>query len=287
MNKSTESGDETVGGSNPGKGESRPNPKTSEGKKAANQANARKSTGPSKAGKERSKRNATKAGLWARELYPIEGGPFGEDESQFHRRVTSLIGDFAPATDLEHALAKRAASALIRLDRIDRYESVLNETTSSLEATDEKLVTDLLDTNALLEHLGVLYGTEEVDEETPPWISLAIAVRSQSPKPREGVKGLWDAESTPQTDVDWRRTVKSLLAHHWESEAHCEVYLYERLVTLRRHHAERSQLQRTRRANDALRSASDKLDRPRSAAWREFSQAMTELGRVRRLVDDR
>lgn len=71
--------------------------RTSERQIAANRENAKKSTGPRAAGKQRSSQNATKAGLWAQELRPISRGPFREDGDEFYARAEAQSTSLRPS----------------------------------------------------------------------------------------------------------------------------------------------------------------------------------------------
>jgi len=99
--------------------------KPSEAQLAANRRNAQRSTGPRTAeGKARSSANATRHGLYARELRPLVVGPLAEDFDEFYERAEELIASFEPATALEFELAKRATSALMRMKRLGHARRV-------------------------------------------------------------------------------------------------------------------------------------------------------------------
>ena len=92
----------------------------------ANKRNAKKSTGPkSTEGKERSSRNAVKHSAYAEELYPLARGPLAENPEEFRGRAEELLRGFDPQDPLEAELAKRGTKALMTLQRLDRFESML------------------------------------------------------------------------------------------------------------------------------------------------------------------
>ncbi len=88
---------------------------------AANQANARKSTGPrSAAGKALAAQNRTVHGLTgARNLIP------GEDPAEYQALLAAVSAELAPVGELERHLAERAAGCLWRLQRLGRVEAGL------------------------------------------------------------------------------------------------------------------------------------------------------------------
>ncbi len=86
---------------------------------AANQKNAKKSTGPtSEAGKSKSSRNAVKHGLTAKEVVLPN-----EDAGLFKDRLTDWNNYFQPRNPAFAASIKRAVSADWKLDRINAMET--------------------------------------------------------------------------------------------------------------------------------------------------------------------
>lgn len=105
----------------------------------ANQANAKRSTGPkSIAGKEVSSRNAISHGLTAKiSLLP------GEDVGEFEAMKAQLVAEFGPASGLEEQLVGKLASDLWRLRRIPVFEAAIFEYTEYLESVEP--LDDLVD----------------------------------------------------------------------------------------------------------------------------------------------
>jgi hypothetical protein len=88
-------------------------------KRAANRANAQKSTGPrTAAGKKVSRLNGLRHGLRA-ELVVV---PQLEDAGEWEAHRAGIVESLAPANYLEELLADRAAIATWRLQRATRYE---------------------------------------------------------------------------------------------------------------------------------------------------------------------
>lgn len=131
--------------------------------------------------------------MWAAELYPIGPGPFEEDSETFHERGTGIIDDLEPGSVLEHALAKRVASALVRLDRVDRvdrYESAITDAINHRNEVEADHANARARASLAYENVGVIYGTEKREQATPSWQSLARALRDHSPDPNSGEDSL-------------------------------------------------------------------------------------------------
>jgi hypothetical protein len=96
--------------------------KLSEEKIEANRRNARLSTGPrTEAGKNRSRHNAIKHGIFSRDVLQSEG--FGkEDTKEFADLLTGLLEDCKPIGVQEEILVQRIALCLWRLKRSSQYE---------------------------------------------------------------------------------------------------------------------------------------------------------------------
>jgi hypothetical protein len=95
----------------------------SERKRAANRANAEKSTGPrTPAGKAKVGRNAIKHGIFARDIVP---GILGNVEriAEYEDLLLALHADLQPAEGLESILVESVATAYWRLRRLLRAEA--------------------------------------------------------------------------------------------------------------------------------------------------------------------
>ena len=94
---------------------------TSERQKAANQANARHSTGPkTPAGKAVVRLNPLRHGLLARDVVLP-----GEDEDGFEELWNQVRADLSPVGPIEELLAERVVNAMWRLRRLARAETAL------------------------------------------------------------------------------------------------------------------------------------------------------------------
>ena len=121
----------------------------------ANQANARKSTGPrSAAGKALVAQNRTVHGLTgARNLIP------GEDPAEYERLRAAVAAELAPCGELEKNLAERAAGYLWRLQRLGRVEAGLYA----------------------LQHLGI--NEQRQRDKKPDLMALALGYEADAPDP--------------------------------------------------------------------------------------------------------
>jgi hypothetical protein len=96
--------------------------KLSERKIEANRRNARLSTGPrTEAGKNRSRNNAIKHGIFSRDMLK-SWGLGKEDAKQFDDFLTQLREDCKPVGVLEEIMVERIAVCLWRLKRALQYE---------------------------------------------------------------------------------------------------------------------------------------------------------------------
>jgi hypothetical protein len=103
---------------------------TSERQRAANRANARKSSGPrSPSGKQRASRNARKHGLGT----PISGAAFARDVEAIARQIAGN-----PEDRLRMALARDAAEAQLELARVLRLAVALIERVATFGRLEER-----------------------------------------------------------------------------------------------------------------------------------------------------
>jgi hypothetical protein len=106
----------------------------------ANRANARRSSGPkTPAGKARSRMNAVKHGLTAREVVSRN-----EDPAEFEALRLGLEADFAPKMTLEHELVDRLAGLFWRLRRVPVLEACIRKPSAG-ETLDERYLKELTD----------------------------------------------------------------------------------------------------------------------------------------------
>ncbi len=98
---------------------------------AANQANAKKSTGPkTPEGKERSRRNALKHGLTGAGIVLPEA-----DAAEVERRTAAFAEELLPVGEIEEALVRRAALNSVRMERgADRQTAALAGRVRKVEA---------------------------------------------------------------------------------------------------------------------------------------------------------
>lgn len=97
--------------------------KPSEKKIEANRRNAKLSTGPrTEAGKNRSRYNAIKHGIFSRDM--LQSWGLGKEEAkEFDDLLTALLEDRKPVGVLEEVLVQRIALCFWRLRRAVQYEA--------------------------------------------------------------------------------------------------------------------------------------------------------------------
>jgi len=94
---------------------------TTERQKAANQANARRSTGPqTQRGKAVVRLNALQHGLLARDVVLP-----GESADAFEELLSRVRAEFAPVGPIEELVVDRLVKIIARLCRLDRVETAL------------------------------------------------------------------------------------------------------------------------------------------------------------------
>jgi hypothetical protein len=89
---------------------------TSEARLLSSRANSLRSTGPSAAGKERSRANSLKHGLSGRGVVLPES-----DAAEVERRNLALQAEFAPATGMGQALVRQLALLSVRMERAAQH----------------------------------------------------------------------------------------------------------------------------------------------------------------------
>jgi hypothetical protein len=108
---------------------------TSVRQRAANKANAKRSTGPrSPKGKARSRLNSQKHGLTAEHILI-----HGEDASECKMFATEIIENLMPVGRLEQALTERVAALLWRLNRVSLFEAAVVEARDNVTADHDPL----------------------------------------------------------------------------------------------------------------------------------------------------
>jgi hypothetical protein len=128
------------GGTNPrGPDKKKPDKKKrmSEAQMEAQRRNAKASSGPrSEAGKQRSSRNATIHGGYAREAFPIQRGEFAEDREEFEAYLNGIIQANHPRDAIEFATTKNLAMVYRKFERLDAFEAELIAGAGRIEPED-------------------------------------------------------------------------------------------------------------------------------------------------------
>lgn len=270
----------------------------------ANRRNAKRSTGPrSTEGKQRSSRNAVKHAAYAKELYPIRSGPLTENEEQFMARAEDLLMGFEPRDGLEAELAKRATKALMTMQRLDRFESLLVDRAGSLDPFStrtgchpQEAEGDLIDA----QHLATVVEIDK-DEEVPvdaglegegfefmpeDWEQLARLTRRYCPKPELVVEGLWTDEVEPSTPAEWARAARNIWKHFWPDHADRVRWARGMVIALQINFEVTTAKTHAVLVHQILDRGMEPLERPRAQAWKEFKESFNHLERLRSLRDD-
>jgi hypothetical protein len=120
---------------------------------------------------------------------------------------------------------------------------------------------------------------EDPDGEGPPtWESIARTIRTHGPDPEVSVKDLWSETEEPDNEADWEKAARTLLHHFWKDDSWACLSYFTLKVTLLDQAAE--QAERDTAASVARRQLTsdvERLQRPRTAAWTEFTRALTDL----------
>jgi hypothetical protein len=254
---------------------------TSERQIAANKRNARRSTGPrSEEGKRRSARNALGPGYWARQIEPIENGPFAERGEDFWALVEEVIEGLGPRDTLEYMFAKRAAAAIVRLERSDRFEAALLRNAAEIDRITDSILPDpqtFADSRAaaqwLIDHLGCAFGHSAPDE-VGFWEALAKGLRAYSPEPGAGIDGLWSLLEAPTTEEEWKQAAVAVAVRHWSNDIACARYFYGILRDLEAKADAALAARNAAVARDQLDASAGRIDRARTAAWTELFRSL-------------
>lgn len=142
---------------------------SSDRKIAANRLNAKKSTGPrSSAGKARSRRNALKHGLTARQLLLPS-----ESAADYEKLRASVFDRFEPVEKFEEELVDRVVNLLWRMRRVAVFETALVDWTNHLLAQEHDCFSSELDPGSL-----AMVGVDASDHGRRAVLEIGRAVES-------------------------------------------------------------------------------------------------------------
>jgi len=174
----------------------------------SNRRNAVKSSGPkTEAGKEQSRRNATRHGLTAETVIGVL-----EDADDYKGFEANIIADYDARTAVERELVLRLASLLWRIRRATGIE------------------TDLLRIQAEILRERAQATQQEVGPESPPANPLYRAFRAVIP-PRWAQEGNGSSEDEPRDDTN-RVPAIDTLAENATDPARILTYCFLRLTHL-------------------------------------------------------
>lgn len=195
----------------------------------ANQENAQKSTGPkTDAGKDAVSKNATKYGIFAAtRIEAVDDGTYAEDPEELRDDVASLIDSLGPRDAIEVEIATRLAGVMIRLRRLERWSALRIADVSTPTELDlrngsrseHKALILSHHADLLVQHLSGVAMSEE-----PDYALFAYFARYHGPNPNLGVKGLWTDEREPETEEEWDRAFRALVAHHWPKSGQAQAW---------------------------------------------------------------
>jgi hypothetical protein len=164
---------------------------TSTAQVEANRRNAKKSTGPRSAeGKRRSAMNALTHGAYGR-AQAIPRGLLCESEFEVKEYVDAIVDALAPRDAIELVIARRIATADLRLARLERYEGVAMAKVGRLrpdlgEALPYEVEMALSYSSAARRASQFLRHQDEVSVDLETWRTIANVV--------------WDMHDTPEKE---------------------------------------------------------------------------------------
>lgn len=142
---------------------------STDAQRAANQANAQKSTGPrTEAGKIASAANATSHGLFATRPVAVRRGPYAEDPEQVAAWVDRVVLSLEPRDTIEEAAAQEIAVLLLRGQRLGVYEAdaLAGVASQAAQRVDRQTNTPTADREELKFEAAALEGINAILDRT-------------------------------------------------------------------------------------------------------------------------
>ena len=222
--------------------------------RAANRANATRSTGPkTPAGRHRSRENSTTHGAYATTLYPVPSGMFREDLRVVDAFVQGIITGLAPRDVVEDLQAERVALEYLRQHRIDRLEAevlaadgtvnttpypsdhpqpVAGDPTTAILGASPDAVQPAGEKQNKARWVGgpddivrlwesaraALDAIREPDVIAPDWEQGARFLAQERRDGRTNIPNVWDDEHTPSTHDQWQLVFTRLKDDSWDSD---------------------------------------------------------------------
>lgn len=184
---------------------------------AANRKNAKRSTGPKTAqGKERSRANALKHGIYAHIEVAVDRGPFAEDADEVHALLAELTQDLAPRDLQERLRARQIAMLQLQERRVDAREAALLQQVRIAQSTAKETQANRA-IEEVREHVAEWNAermTREVDDTGTggidrPWELMALWLRGALGGTVR-VKDLWDSHREPKDPDEWYRAFRAI-----------------------------------------------------------------------------
>ncbi|MFN8053674.1 MAG: hypothetical protein U0Q22_19730 [Acidimicrobiales bacterium] len=152
---------------------------TTDAQQAANERNAKLSTGPTtEEGKRRTSQNAIKHSLHARTDRAVTAGPFAEDEADVEEFLAAIVERLDPMDALQRSMAARIAGVHLKMSRLEIYEAVVLRGGARLPGRRGRRPLDDDQIDALNEEVVARYAIEGVMDKTSKlWTSLYRQLR--------------------------------------------------------------------------------------------------------------
>jgi hypothetical protein len=198
----------------------------SERKATANAENAKHSTGPTSAqGKEASRMNAMRTGLYTARPAPILLGDLAEDPTAVQETVSAIVDDLRPRDYLEDMQAIRVANGYVKTGRANKMEAqvlsgpLMTDEGRSLDSDQPFLKTDL---DALKQFVAWL--TEKRTADTVDFRAIYLMLRSHLE--RAGVQvGAPKPDPSVEADPAWAQIeVQRIIDTHLGELPHLWAY---------------------------------------------------------------
>ena len=200
---------------------------------AANQANARRSTGPTTAeGKAGSAQNAVRTGVWAMGPCAVTRGEFAEDPAEVGAFLDGIVESLAPRDDVEGAQAQIVAIRYLQVCRVGRLEPLMLGAAGTVSAYSRRSNNQSIATaeahaelvEQLLAWIGGDIDAAEVDFEAATRFLLREHPSYSGWKP-------WE-EDEPTTRSDWEQAFQRTRARVWPDDTTALTWLREQRLFL-------------------------------------------------------
>lgn len=152
---------------------------TTDAQHAANERNAKRSTGPkTQEGKAITSQNAIKHSVYARTDRAVTAGPFAEDEQDVEEFLAAIVERLDPMDALQRSMSARIAGIHLKMSRLEIFEAVVLRGGTRLPGRRGRRPLDDDQIDALNEEVVARYAIEGVMDKTSKlWTSLYRQLR--------------------------------------------------------------------------------------------------------------